>query len=257
MQLNIKKIWLAATATLSITLAIAGLLYFTPAGASPAPSGEIKIVSYSGSDEEVKLWIDCSRKSAIFWQFKIGADSGDIERSDRFSPDPDLDSNCQPLTNKSYGRPYHRGHIFGANFGDNDPHLIKQTNFWTNILPQHRSFNLSGFRYIEKTMECRREHEDVLVTGGVFPDEPAYDYIRSHQTPVPAHIWLTVQGATTGDSFSVIIPNGPSATQANMAKYVVPQTQIDERWGDRVPLPRQIDRERKGKLWSRTRCDQS
>jgi DNA/RNA endonuclease G (NUC1) len=109
-----------------------------PAGQSQATvqTGDVRRIDYEG----FTVWLDCSKRGAVKFRYNAQRDQGNFKRHERFYYDPDVPKRCQQTSTKSYKHPsqrYDRGHIVPANHLDYSMIAIKQSNYMTNILPQH------------------------------------------------------------------------------------------------------------------------
>ncbi|MEI6070128.1 MAG: DNA/RNA non-specific endonuclease, partial [Methylococcaceae bacterium] len=136
-------------------------------------SGDILKLDYPG----FTVWLDCSKRGAIKFQYVAQRDNGNAKRYDRFFLDPNVPAECQQKTAKAYGMNYDRGHQVPANHLDASNEAIKATNTMTNILPQAANMNRGAWLQTEEIVECYRDIAELLVIGGViWGDNPADDY---------------------------------------------------------------------------------
>jgi endonuclease G len=64
------------------------------------------------------------------------------------------------------GNNYDRGHLVPANHLDHLAKGIAQSNYMTNILPQHAKMNRGAWLVTEEIIECTRDEEPLHVVGG-------------------------------------------------------------------------------------------
>lgn len=69
-------------------------------------SGDILQLDYPG----FTVWLDCSKRGAIKFQYVAQHDNGNYKRYDKFFLDPNVPAECQQKTAKAYGMNYDRGH---------------------------------------------------------------------------------------------------------------------------------------------------
>jgi DNA/RNA endonuclease G (NUC1) len=56
------------------------------------------------------VWLDCSQRGPVKFQYVAQHDSGDFKRYNKFFLDPNVPSECQQKTANAYGHGYDRGH---------------------------------------------------------------------------------------------------------------------------------------------------
>ena len=141
-------------------------------------SNSILKLDYSG----FTVWLDCSKRASIKFQYVAQNDTGSFKRYNKFALDPKAPKDCQQFTAEAYGRSYDRGHQVPANHMDYSAIAIKQTNYMTNILPQAANMNRGAWLHTEKITECYRDIAELLVIGGViWGNNEADDYfVKSH-----------------------------------------------------------------------------
>ncbi|MBV7300224.1 DNA/RNA non-specific endonuclease [Enterovibrio paralichthyis] len=183
------------------------------------------------------LWIDCEKRIAIMFAALVGADHGNAPREDEFTLDPSVDKRCQQRSTLSYGTPYDRGHLFAANHADSDPVAIHQSNYMTNIMPQHRNLNRGAMKRTEFITECLRDMGDVWIVGGIFKNETPIDSLILHGIEVPAHIWKVIHSPSLNKTWAYIFPNDSRATWGDADTYLTSLDEIDKRWGGAIQYP--------------------
>ena len=71
-----------------------------------ARTGNIIKLDYPG----FTVWLDCSKRGAIKFQYVAQRDSGNAKRYDKFFLDQNVPAECQQTTANAYGHGYDRGH---------------------------------------------------------------------------------------------------------------------------------------------------
>src|SRR5664280_1458257 len=79
-----------------------------------ARSGNIIKLDYPG----FTVWLDCSKRGAIKFQYVAQRDSGNTKRYDKFFLDQNVPAECQQTTANAYDNGYERGHQIPANNKD-------------------------------------------------------------------------------------------------------------------------------------------
>ncbi len=69
-------------------------------------SENILKLDYSG----FTVWLDCSKRGAIKFQYVAQRDNGNTKRHDKFFLDPNVPAECQQFSSNAYGQGYDRGH---------------------------------------------------------------------------------------------------------------------------------------------------
>lgn len=122
-------------------------------------------------------------------------------RSDRFVPDPDIDSHRAITAGEYKGSGWDRGHMCPA--GDNRWHwrAMDESFYMTNICPQNHNLNRGDWKELEDA--CRRwaAVEPVyIVCGPILYDTPRYgDIGKQHQIRVPdAFFKVVLTGVESG-----------------------------------------------------------
>ena len=193
-------------------------------------------LDYSG----FTVWLDCSKRAPIKFQYVAQHDTGSFKRYDKFSLDPNVPEECQQLSAKAYGMKYDRGHQAPANHMDYSEVSIRQTNYMTNILPQAANMNRGAWLQTEKITECYRDISELLVIGGViWGNNEADDYfLLSHGVKTPDAYWKVIIRGTGADERAIawIVPNSQEATGKQLDQYLVSVDDIEKMTGEKIPV---------------------
>ena len=199
-------------------------------------SDSILKLDYSG----FTVWVDCSKRGAIRYQYVAQHDTGSFKRYNKFALDPKVPKDCQQFTAKAYDRSYDRGHQVPANHMDYSALAIKQTNYMTNILPQAANMNRGAWLQTEKITECYRDIAELLVIGGViWGNNEADDYfVKSHGVRTPDAYWKVIVRGTGQDEQAIawIVPNSQDATSSRLDRYLVSVDDIETAIGEKIPV---------------------
>ena len=199
-------------------------------------SDNILKLDYSG----FTLWLNCTKRGAIRYQYVAQHDDGNFKRYDKFALDPKVPKECQQYSSKAYGLKYDRGHQVPANHMDYSAIAIKQTNYMTNILPQAANMNRGAWLQTEKITECYRDIAELLVIGGViWGNNEADDYfIKSHGVRTPDAFWKVIIRGTGQDEQAIawIVPNSQDATAKRLDQYLVSVDDIENAIGEKIPV---------------------
>lgn len=199
-------------------------------------SGNVLKLDYTG----FTVWLDCSKRAPIKFQYVAQRDEGSFKRFDKFSIDPKVPAECQQYNAKTYGFKYDRGHQVPANHMDYSEVAIRQTNYMTNILPQAANMNRGAWLQTEKITECYRDIAELLVIGGViWGNNEADDYfLQSHGVRTPDAFWKVIIRGTGQDERVIawIVPNSQDATIKRLDQYLVSVDDLEKMTGEKIPV---------------------
>jgi len=208
--------------------------------------------------EGFTLWVDCEKKSAIRFYYRLGPDVGNVKREHHrcCTSDTTMPAHCRQLTTATY-KPrslgLDRGHLVPFNHMDFSREAAVESNFMVNILPQASKMNQSGgaWHKTEDITECYREHYALEIMGGPLWSSSSSP-IETHGIYVPESFWKVIR--RDDDSIAWIIPNVQEATEDKLGQYIVSVEVIEERTNNKVPL--EIDKKHVGALdsWDVKKC---
>lgn len=181
---------------------------------------------------DFQLRVDCARRGAMHFSYMAKADTGNHKRSHRFKYDPDIVSECQQTSLEAYGDPYDRGHMVPANHMDGSKESIYESNYITNIWPQHKAMNRGAWLETEMITECMRDKHDLAVEGGPLILGSGLGRIESHGVTIPNVFWKVIQITQTGEWSAWVISNTSAAKRGTLKLW---KANIDDliRW----PIP--------------------
>jgi endonuclease G len=212
-------------------------------------SDNILKLDYSG----FTVWLDCSKRGAIKFQYVAQHDTGSFKRYDKFSLDPKVPADCQQFSTKAYGMKYDRGHQVPANHMDNSAVSIKQTNYMANILPQAANMNRGAWIQTEKITECYRDIAELLVIGGVIWGNNSTDdyFLQSHGVRTPDAFWKVIVRGTGADERAIawIVPNSQEATGKRLDQFLVSVDEIEKMTGEKIPVADYAKHEKLNASW--------
>lgn len=193
--------------------------------------------------EGFTIWLDCSKRGAIKFQYNAQRDTGDFERSSKFYLDPNTSKECQQYQADSYkaaGQRYDRGHLVPANHLDYSSVAIRASNTMTNILPQAANMNRGAWLVTEEIIECYRDIDELLVIGGViWGDDSSDDYfVLTHGIKTPDAFWKVIIRGSGQDERVIawIVPNSQDAKRGNLDHYLVTVDEIERVTGEQIPV---------------------
>jgi endonuclease G len=212
-------------------------------------SDNILKLDYSG----FTVWLDCSKRGAIKFQYVAQRDTGSFKRYDKFSLDQKVPMECQQFSAKAYGMKYDRGHQVAANHMDYSEVSIRQTNYMTNILPQAANMNRGAWLQTEKISECYRDIAELLVIGGVIWGNNSTDdyFLQSHGVKTPDAFWKVIVRGTGADERAIawIVPNSQEATGKRLDQYLVSVDEIEKMTGEKIPIADYAKHEKLSSSW--------
>ena len=199
------------------------------------------------------VWLDCSQRGAIKFQYVAQRDNGNAKRYDNFFLDANVPAECQQKTAKAYGMKYDRGHQVPANHLDASDSAIKSTNTMTNILPQTAVMNRGAWLQTEEITECYRDIDELLIIGGViWGNNPADDYfVQSHGVKTPDAFWKVIVRGTGQDERVIawIVPNNQDATRKHLDQYLVSVDELEHLTGEKIPVADYVKHDKPGQSW--------
>lgn len=251
MKLTLKKSVLAAFVGLS--------LFASNSIAQYSKEDPHMTIQYEGFE----VLIDCRERAAIFFHYKPRMDTANYDRSEEFSLDPNIPSECQQTSTETYRVPYqvyvqsgktiayHRGHLVTANHLDFSPTAIAMSNYMTNIVPMTATVNKDGaWRGTEEYTECLRDRiteanqGSFSVMGGVVwgNDTKNDHFINTHGVRTPDHLWKVMYDKSTKFAgrpsvIAWLIPNDNTAVKNNLPKYRVTVRELEAKIGYSLPVP--------------------
>ena len=212
-----------------VLLTVALLLFAT------AASGQVLELRYEG----FTVWLDCSKRGAIRFEYMATQDTGSLPRKSSFKLDPNVPAHCQQISAKTYkhsGVRYDRGHMVPANHLDHSKTAIAQSNFMTNILPQAANTNRGAWLLTEEVVECYRDVGPLHVIGGViWGNDPSDDYfVGSHAVATPDAYWKVV--VARNRVIAWVVPNRADAKRKKLDQYIVSLSRIETMIGESLPI---------------------
>ena len=158
---------------------------------SGVANAEEKQVDYQG----FSLWLDCEKRAATRFEYTLGKDTGNEERTKyKYRLDPSL-GDCQQLSTESYwkesGETHQRGHLVAFNHLDYSEESALDSNQMANILPQHKTLNQGAWKVTEEITECFREFGTLLVVGGAIWDDETR-MLEVHGVDIPDYFWKVI-----------------------------------------------------------------
>lgn len=208
--------------------ALVSLILFLSIGIA---SAEVRKIEYEG----FTVWIDCARRGPVLFHYIAEADSGSLPRYSNYIIDPNVPRRCQSISTETFGEPYDVGHQVPANHFDGSGVAIRQTNFWTNLLPQTSSMNRGAWLRTEYIIDCIRDEVPLEVWGGpIWGDNTEDDdFVESHGMATPDYFWKVVIRTDDREAIAWIMPNG-DAPSSSLDRWIVSVAEVERATGRRI-----------------------
>jgi endonuclease G len=211
--------------------------------------GNVLKLDYQG----FTLWLDCKKRGAVKFKYKVQHDIGNKPGANDFKLDPSVPKECQQTSIAAYGHGYDRGRLVPSNHLDYSPEAMKQSNYMTNILPQTLQMIQGAWLLTEEIIECFRDIDELLVIGGViWGDNPADDYfVKSHGVKTPDAFWKVVIRGTGQHEQAIawVVPNSKNATQNNLDDYLVSLGELEIITGEKIPVANYLKNDKPSASW--------
>jgi len=232
--------------------------YQSSFGTATSTKSDLMPLDYEG----FTVWIDCSKRGAVKFQYNAQRDTGNHKRHSSFFLDPEVPKSCQQFTGKAYGKKYDRGHLVPANHIDYSKTAIKASNNMANIMPQAANMNRGAWLLTEEITECYRDIDELLIIGGViWGNNPNDDYfVRSHGVKTPDAFWKVIIRGSGSDERAIawIVPNSQDAKRKQLDNYLVTIDEIERVTGELIPVADYVKHKRLGNSWVLPKgCDKS
>jgi endonuclease G len=213
-------------------------------------TGKILKLGYDG----FTVWLDCTKRGAIKFQYNAQRDSGNVKRYDEFFLDPYVPKECQQTSAAAYSEHYDRGHLVPANHLDYSESAVKATNTMTNILPQAANMNRGAWLLTEEIVECHRDMTELLIIGGVIWNKyPGNDhFVKSHGIKTPSAFWKVIIKGTGKDEQAIawIVPNSQEANRHQLDKYLVSIKELEKKTGEKIPVSKSVKSQKPSQSWA-------
>lgn len=158
-----------------------------------------------------------------------------------FRIDPTLPKELQAALSDYSNSGYDRGHQ--APFEDNNHDLVAafESNYLTNVIPQHPGNNRGIWRVLElNTRNASLDGVLFVITGPIFEGTPIT--IGAGQVHVPSKLFKIIINPRTRESLTYIIPNA-SASSDLLPAFISTRQRVKELTGiDPVPAITLTDR---------------
>lgn len=154
-------------------------------------------------------------------------------QSASFRQDPTISKDHQPALSDFSNTGYDRGHMAPFEDNNHDAEAARESNYLTNIVPQHAGNNRGIWRVLEsRVRDMSLDGEIFVITGPIFDDGESQLVIGVNKIPVPSRLFKVIINPSTRLSYSYIVPNAavPSSmldTFITSRQHVIEATGID------------------------------
>ena len=146
------------------------------------------------------------------------------------------------------------------NIWDHSVRLMKESNRFSNIIPQASLLNRRGvWRKTETLTECWRDKGTVEVWGGVLWGNDASNdhFVKSHGVVTPDYLWKVIE-FPSGEVNAWIMPNDNSAKAYKMDTYLVSPKRITNLTGVAFDIdPKQQSEADSASMSQPSKCNRS
>jgi len=177
------------------------------------------------------IWLDCSKRGAIRFQYSPTKDIGNLTRVNNFAIDQSIPSRCQQKSARSYGSKYDRGHLAPINQFDDSFFAMEESNYMTNILPQTVKLNRTAWLKTEMVTECLRNENVLTVYGGAIYGKTktkiSTQFMESHGVEVPVAFYKIIVNDTLKRNIAWVFPNDDTVSN-EIDRYLVSIADINK-----------------------------
>ena len=229
-------------------------------------SAEVLELRYS----DFTIWLDCEKRSATKFHYRLGPDVGNLKRTNDYIFDPDVAKNCQQTSEDTYRYPelgiscnnkqeqdencVHRGHLVPYNHMDDSLIATQQSNYMTNILPQAKELNTGAWKKTEEITECYRDYSTVDIFGGPIWGKNGVE-LSNHSITMPDSYWKVL--IRDDKVIAWIIPNSneEQVGENDLPNFMVTIERIEKVTGHVIPIASKYKRKRGNEsFWDTSYC---
>jgi endonuclease G len=155
--------------------------------------------------------------------------TGPAKRADDFRADPGIPVEYQSQLSDYAGHPYDRGHLASAADNTQNPALMSESFFLSNMVPQNPNNNRGIWRQLEIVVRnLVKEGKDLYVISGTIYN-PGYLTIGTHHVGVPTHLWKIIVDKQ-GKGVAFLFPNAPAVVK-ELPNYATSIREIEKYTG--------------------------
>ena len=207
---------------------------FTPAG---APLYQPQAGDQEICKQNYAVIHRCSTKTpvAVFEHVTPQAISGPAKRQNDFRADPAVAPQCQAQLADYAGNPYDRGHMAAAANNTQNPQIMSESFFLSNMVPQVPNNNRGIWRILELQVRdsVRGTGQDLYVISGAIFDQ-GYTKI-GNGVGVPTRLFKIIINKATGNVTAFLMPNS-AIPPADLPKYRTTLQAVEQASGMRFPI---------------------
>ena len=233
---------------------------------SPSAYADVLELSYP----DFTIWLDCEKRSATKFHYRLGPDVGNLERTNDYTLDPDVPKNCQQTSTNTYRYPdvgiackkgeqkdkncFHRGHLIPYNHMDDSLIATQQSNYMTNILPQAEELNTGAWKKTEEITECYRDYSAVDIFGGPIWGKNGVE-LSNHSITMPDSYWKVL--IRDDKVIAWIIPNSneEQVGENDLPNFMVTIETIEKLTDHVIPIASKYKKKRGNEsFWDTSYC---
>ena len=155
--------------------------------------------------------------------------TGPAKRADDFRADPGIPVEYQSQLSDYSGHPYDRGHMSSAADNTQNPAVMSESFFLSNMVPQNPNNNRGIWRQLEIVVRnLVKEGKDLYVISGTIYN-PGYLTIGTHHVGVPTHLWKIIVDKQ-GKGVAFLFPNAPAVVK-ELPNYATSIREIEKYTG--------------------------
>ncbi|MDO4263185.1 MAG: DNA/RNA non-specific endonuclease [Deinococcus sp.] len=176
--------------------------------------------------EYVALYDPQRRVPRVVGEYLVPTEfSGEVERQDNFTPDPDLPPGESAELNDYRRSGYDRGHMAPAADFKSSEQAMQESFYLTNMVPQNHDMNAGVWAALESAARaCAEDQGGVFVlTGPVLGKNPA---TIGDGVAVPDALFKVIVAGKDARAF--VIPNREQASDTNFGRYEVTPEMVEE-----------------------------
>lgn len=206
------------------------------------PNGPVTYQAEPGDQELCKtnyaVIHRCSVKApvAVFEHLTVAGMTGPAKRRDDFRPDPQVTANCRAQLSDyaTVGRTHDRGHMSPAANNTQNPQIMSESFFLSNMVAQVANNNRGIWKQLE-TWErdwAQKGGDFYIISGGIFdPGHP----VTGNGLGIPTRLYKIIAEKTSGRVMAYMMPNA-ALPVADLPKYQTTMTEIERATGIRFNL---------------------
>lgn len=175
---------------------------------------------------------------AVFEHLSPEDMTGPAKRKDDFRPDPQVTPACS-ATLADYatvGKTHDRGHMSPAGNNTQDPVIMSESFFLSNMEPQNANNNRGGWRLLEtaeRQWAMAPGTDFYIISGGIW--DQGYQKVGSG-LGIPTRLYKIIIEKNSKKVQAYLLPNGPITPATDWPKYQTTVTAVEQATGMKFNL---------------------